>query len=72
MKNRLQKYLDEKNVVSTNQGSGKKGTRTSDHLMVIQFLIDKIVKDKNKIYKRALWMSRKLMILQAENCYFTN
>ena len=28
------------------KGVGKKGTRTSDHLMVIQFLIDQIVKDK--------------------------
>ena len=51
MKNRLQKFLDDNNLVSKNQGSGKKGTRTSDHLMVIRFLIDKMVKgEKKKLY----------------------
>ena len=37
--------------MSKNQGSGKKGSRTSDHLMVIKFLIDKIVKKgKKRLY----------------------
>ena len=51
LKNRLQNFLDENNFISRNQGSGKKMSRTSDHLMVIQFLIDKIVKgEKKKLY----------------------
>ena len=51
LKNRLQSFLDDKNVGSNNQGSGKKCSRTSDHLMVIKFLIDKIVKgEKKKLY----------------------
>ena len=44
-------FLDENNFVSKNQGCGKKSSRTSDHLMVIKFLIDKIVKgEKKKLY----------------------
>ena len=35
IKNRLEDFLDDK--MSLNQGSGKKGSRTSDHLMVIRF-----------------------------------
>ena len=51
MKNRLEIFLDENSFLSINQGSGKKGSRTSDHLMVIKFLIDKIVKgERKKLY----------------------
>ena len=51
LKNRLQNFIDENSFISKNQGSGKKSTRTSDHLMVIKFLIDKHVKtDKKKLY----------------------
>ena len=51
MKNRLQNFIDENNFVSRNQGSGKKGSRTSDHLMVIKCLIDKMIKgEKKKLY----------------------
>ena len=51
MINRLQYFLDDKNAISKQQGSGKKNTRTSDHLMVIKYLIDKIVKgQKKKLY----------------------
>ena len=51
MKNRLQNFLDNKNSISKHQGSGKKHSRTSDHLMVIKYLIDKIVKgEKKKLY----------------------
>ena len=41
-----------KTVLSVkNQGSGKKGSRTSDHLMIIKYLIDKHVKtEKKKLY----------------------
>ena len=51
LKNRLQTFLDDKNAISKHQGSGKKNSRTSDHLMVIKCLIDKIVKgEKKKLY----------------------
>ena len=51
MKNRLQNFLDNKNSISKHLGSGKKHSRTSDHLMVIKYLIDKIVKgEKKKLY----------------------
>ena len=51
MKNRLENFIDEKGGLSKNQGSGKKNSRTSDHLMVIKYLIDKRVKNgKTKLY----------------------
>ena len=51
LKNRLQCFIDEKGLISKNQGSGKTGSRTSDHLMVIKYLIDKHVKtEKQKLY----------------------
>ena len=51
LKNRLEDFLNEKMCLSLNQGSGKKGSRTSDHLMVIKLLIDKMVKmGKKKLY----------------------
>ena len=51
MKNRLQRFCDKNEFISEIQGSGKKATRTSDHLMVIKYLIDKIVKgEKRKLY----------------------
>ena len=51
LKNRQESFLDDKNCLSNNQGSGKKGSRTSDHLMVIKFLIDKMVKKgKKRLY----------------------
>ena len=42
--------MDENNFISKCQGSGKKMSRTSDHLMVLKFLIDKAVKKKEKLY----------------------
>ena len=48
LKNRLQLFCDKNNFISKVQGSGKKFTRTSDHLMVLKFLIDKIVKGQKK------------------------
>ena len=48
LRNRLQKFCDKNKLISNIQGSGKKCSRTSDHLMVIKFLIDKIVKGEKK------------------------
>ena len=48
LKNRLQKFCDKNSFINNVQGSGKKATRTSDHLMIIKFLIDKIVKGEKK------------------------
>ena len=48
---RLEKYCTVNKTVSIFQGSGKKKTRTADHLMIVRFLIDKYVKNKGeKLY----------------------
>ena len=43
---RLEQKVDSQNFVSVNQGSGKKWSRTADHLLIVKFLIDKYVKIK--------------------------
>ena len=48
LKNRLQNFCDKNDFLSNVQGSGKKSSRTADHLMVIRYLIDKIVKGQKK------------------------
>ena len=51
LRNRLQSFCDERNIISKFQGSGKKGSRTADNLMIIKLLFDKIVRgEKKKIY----------------------
>ena len=51
LKNRLESFCESKNIINKAQGSGKKLSRTSDHLMVIKYLIDKIVKSqKQKLF----------------------
>ena len=51
LKNRLEYFCESKNIINKAQGSGKKLSRTSDHLMVIKYFIDKIVKNqKKKLY----------------------
>ena len=51
LKNRLQSFIDERGLISKYQGSGKASSRTADHLMVIQYMINKIVKgEKKKLY----------------------
>ena len=37
-----------KNFINNMQGSGKAGSRTSDHLLIVKFLTDKYVKQKGK------------------------
>ena len=50
-KTRLQAFVDKNNLISNIQGSGKKCSRTSDHLLVVKYLIDKIVKgERKKLY----------------------
>ena len=48
LKNRLERYIDKNGLISKYQGSGKKLSRTADHLMVIQYLINKMVKGEKK------------------------
>ena len=48
LKNRLESFCEKNDFMSKVQGSGKKSSRTSDHLMVIKFLIDKLVKGQKK------------------------
>ena len=40
---RLQVKVEVDNLVGEQQGSGKKGSRTADHLLVVKFIIDKYV-----------------------------
>ena len=40
---RLQVKVKVDNLVGEQQGSGKKGSRTADHLLVVKFIIDKYV-----------------------------
>ena len=44
LQKRLEKLSQTKSLISATQGSGKKGSRTADHLMVVRFLVDKYVK----------------------------
>ena len=48
LRNRLQDFCNKNNIIDSSQGSGIKNSRTSDHLMVIKFLIDKIVKGEKR------------------------
>ena len=48
LQKRLEKLCNEKKLIDETQGSGKAGSRTSDHLLIIKFLIDKYVKQKGK------------------------
>ena len=48
LQKRLDKLCKSKNLISDAQGSGKTGSRTSDHLMIVKFLTDKYVKQQGK------------------------
>ena len=48
LRNRLQEFCDKNCIIDSCQGSGRKNTRTADHLMVIKFLIEKIVNGEKK------------------------
>ena len=48
LQKRLEKLCLEKNFISDTQGSGKAGSRTSDHLLIVKFLVDKYVKKQGK------------------------
>ena len=48
---RLTKYIDANNLISTKQTGFMKGSRTSDHIFLLQTIIEKIVKkNKSKLY----------------------
>ena len=42
--NRLNKYIEERNIISPNQIGFMKGYRTSDHIFLLQTIIEKVVK----------------------------
>ena len=48
LQRRLDKYCKKFNHISTVQGSGKAGSRTSDHLLILRCLFDKYVKHQGK------------------------
>ena len=50
LKNRLQSFCDENDLINPAQISGKKGARTADHLTVIRFLIEKYTKEGKKLF----------------------
>ena len=51
MLSRLNKYIEEKQLISPNQIGFMKGSRTSDHIFLLQTIIEKVVKkNKQKLY----------------------
>ena len=48
LQKRLENYCEKNKIINEVQGSGKQGSRTSDHLLIIRFLIDKYVKKQGK------------------------
>ena len=51
LQHRLEKYCNKHKIINDIQGSGKAGSRTSDHLLIVRFLIDKYVnKNGGKIF----------------------
>ena len=67
LKNRLDSYLEGTHPLSKNQRSGKTGSRTADHLMVIKYLMYKIVKKLKSEFMLASSIWKKHMILQTGN-----
>ena len=47
---RLNKYLEENNIIRKEQGGFRKDHRTSDHIFILQTLIQKYTKNKGKLY----------------------
>ena len=48
---RLTEYIERKNFISTKQIGFMKGSRTSDHIFLLQTIIEKVVKkNKGKLY----------------------
>ena len=45
---RLNRYVDEKKLLSPNQGGFLKGRSTSDHIFLLQTIIEKVVKKGRK------------------------
>lgn len=48
LQKRIEKFCQEKDIIGCEQGSGKAGSRTEDHLLVLKVLTDKYVKLKGK------------------------
>ena len=48
LQNRLEDLCNKNNFIDETQGSGEKGSRTSDYLLIVKFLIDKYVKHQGK------------------------
>ena len=51
LQKRFEKFAQKNQFISPCQGSGKSGSRTADHLLVLRFLVDKYVRGQgNKLY----------------------
>ena len=48
LQRRLEKHCTQNNIINDIQGSGKANSRTSDHHLILRFLIDKYVKKQGK------------------------
>ena len=48
LQRRLEKLCNKNSIINDIQGSGKANSRTSDHLLIVRFLIDKYVNDQGK------------------------
>jgi hypothetical protein len=70
----LQRRLEDKCVherlIDRCQGSGRKGSRTADHLMIVRFLIDKYVNHRKGRLFHVFFISKRHLTLFQETCFF--
>ena len=48
LRQKLETFCDKNSLINKYQGSGKKQSRTADHLMVLRFIVDHFVKGASK------------------------
>ena len=70
LQSRLESKCEREQLIDRSQGSGKKGSRTSDHLVVIRFLIDKYVTAGGKMLFAAFFDIRRAFDTIPRNLLF--
>ena len=61
LNNRLEKFITSNNLIDDTQIGFKKNCRTSDHMFILQTLIDRYVKKLKSPLYVCLWILEKLM-----------
>ena len=64
---RLEKFCEVNRLIRPEQASGQSGARTSDHLLVLHHLIQKYVKNDNKILYVCNFANWNLFSIQLES-----